>query len=220
MRIPSCWATRIGICLLAAMGVALIVQAASDGEMPMSSAASTVSGPQSAILDAGGVNSTAAVTNPSDVDEWAQKTIDLLYATDAVKAGVPEVLLSREVQPSDMPDLGFGVWEHEVGCDIPLQIVILGGDFDLRTIAMQQDEVLITYVVYIYDVRTGLELAWYGDPDGSLVEQALGDPSISAVDEEWSVGYSPAIPCDPTAVDTPGFTEEEVSAMETQEAAP
>jgi len=148
----------------------------------------------------------------------AQEAVDRLVQTGAVKSGTPEVVFVRQVSPADMAELGFGDWAHEEGCDIPLTVVIIKGDFDLSNMyGVAEGPVPAIYYARIYDTRIGAELASYGAEDGSMVKGALNDPSLPDPSSAPN-GYGYPIPCDPTPIEAPGATDEEVSALETQEA--
>ena len=101
----------------------------------------------------------------------------------------------------ELKRFGLGDWNFTPGCVPPLHLVILQGDFDLRgafpaPIPADQ-EIPASFLVYVYDLKIDGIIAWYGDPDGAQVKQALGDPTLPDADSLPNPRFPAQVPCEP-----------------------
>ncbi len=158
----------------------------------------------------------------ADLPNFAQSSLDYVAQNNMLRSGDAEVKLNLVLTPEVLNSLGFGTWLFEPGCVIPLELVILKGDFDVRQgmpASVPADmEIPAAYIVFVYDTRIGEFISMIGDPNGAIVKQALNDPSLPEASEPFNPTHGLAIPCDPNAIDIPGASEEDVTIYETQEA--
>jgi hypothetical protein len=86
--------------------------------------------------------STVAVTptspngTPSAISNavMAQSTLDYTREPGAIISGEPQVVLSRDASVAEVAALGLGQWNFQAGCVVPMHIVILKGDLDVRRV--------------------------------------------------------------------------------------
>ncbi len=118
-----------------------------------------------------------------------------------VLSGTPEVALSLRVIDDEINALGIGTWSFEPGCSIPLDVVIIRGDLDVRGAwpmsVPARTPVAARYLVLVYDARLAEPIAAFGDPTGGLVQQALAEQPVASPDFGLSPPVFPEpIPCD------------------------
>jgi hypothetical protein len=147
----------------------------------------------------------APTVNPA-TDPIAQRALDHARQQGTVRSGSPTVRLSRPVTPQELRTLGLGGWNFAPGCEPPMYLVILQGDFNVRPsmpVSLPPGATIpAAFVVYVYDLRLNDVVSTFGDPDGRLVRLALGDPSSPSVDRgSLPNPESPVqLPCAPTVV--------------------
>ena len=143
--------------------------------------------------------------NPA-TDPLAQRALAHAREQSVVRSGEPTVRLSRSVTLPELRALGFGSWNFTPGCEPPMHLVILQGDFDMRSSmpASLPTGVAIpaAFIIYVYDLRLDEIVSTFGDPDGQLVRSALGDPSLPNVDRGSlpNPEHPGQLPCAPTGV--------------------
>lgn len=165
----------------------------------------------------GAPDSTPVVVMNEIAEDALARTIERVE----IRSGQPTVVLSLPLVGEALNELGLGTWTFEQGCQIPMQVVIIHGDFDARPMqpASVPDAAAIParYIVSVYDARIGEPIATFSDPDGSLVKQALQDPSLPDADAS-GMGrptFPLPIPCDPAPVELPGASGNDLSASPT-----
>lgn len=176
------------------LGSALLVACGGDSGRPpvtISPLASTPSTEQIA-------SATPVAAAPADTVERA-----LVYIEERVTvlSGEPEVAFSRRVMDGELNALGIGAWSFEPGCAIPMDVVIIRGDLDVRGAWPMSipagTPVATRYLVLVYDARLAEPIASFGDPTGGLVQQALNEQPAASPDFGLSPPVFPEpIPCD------------------------
>lgn len=215
------WLTASGLLLILMLAAILTVQLSRDtGDEQSGASTLGTSGAASPVptkADADVPDSTPVIA----MNEIAEDALTRTMESVDVRSGSPPIVLSLPVMGEALNDLGLGAWTFEKGCQIPMQVVIIQGNFNVRPIqpASIPDEAKIPakYIVYVYDVRIGEPIATFSDPNGALVKQALRDPSLPDPDAS-GMGrptFPLPIPCDPTPVELPGASENDLSASPT-----
>ena len=215
--------TGSGLLLVAAMAIVLAFQLVNSAPAKnqggrtragVAPTASSASATVTAALDA------APTTVPTvAVDSIAQDALTFTLANVNIKSGQPQVALSLPVTGEALNSLGFGAWTFEQGCEIPMQVVIVKGDFDVQPAmpaSIPDGQGLpAKYIVYVYDVRIREYIAMFGDPTGALVKYALGDPTLPdpAPSGTGNPTFPMPIPCDPTPKQVPGATGEDLNSL-------
>ena len=145
------------------------------------------------------------------VDPFAQRALAYTRERVTVRSGTPTVRLSRPVTSAELSALGIGSWNFAPGCEPPLHLVILHGDFDVRPSHPARlpagAQIPARFVAYLYDANATEMIAMLNDQSGGRFKHALGDPDLP--DPTSSPGVYPAqIPCTPTTLpggpDRPG----------------
>lgn len=209
--------TRSGLMLIVAMAIVLAVQLIIRSPVDSSKDRDRAAAPTTTTTE-----EAVPTTIPTAVvDPIAQDALAFTMANVNIKGGEPQVVLSLPVTGEALNSLGLGTWTFEQGCEIPMQVVIIKGNFDVQpampaTIPDGQ-ELPATYIVYVYDVRIVEHIAMFGDPTGALVKQALGDPTLPDPDSSGmgNPTFPMPIPCDPTPIEVPGATEDDLNTLPT-----
>ncbi len=133
-------------------------------------------------------------------DPFALRALAYTRERVTIRSGTPTVRLSRPVTSAELRVLGIGSWSFAPGCEPPLHLVILHGDFDVRpshpASLAPGAQIPARFVAYLYDADATEMIAMMSDPSGASFKRALGDPDLP--DATSSPGTFPAgVPCRP-----------------------
>lgn len=161
--------------------------------------------PASLTTPSASVTSAASATPAAGVpDGTVERALAYVAEHVTVLGGSPEVALARRVMDGEINALGIGTWTVEPGCAIPIDVVIVRGDLDLRGAWPMPNPagtpVAARYLVLVYDARLAEPIAVFGDPTGGLVQQALNEQPVASPD----FGLSPPVFPDPIPCDLDG----------------
>lgn len=175
--------SRLLIGLIA--GCCLIVVAAGCGTADLATASVSNVGAAANETPMVAATTTSPDGTPSAMSDavMAQSTLDYTREHGAIISGEPQVVLSRKASVDEVAALGFGQWNFQAGCVVPMQIVILKGELDARSVLPDAalpagQKIPVKYLVYVYDMNLNRIIATYGDPTGAVVKKALGDPTL------------------------------------------
>lgn len=199
-----------GLILVVVLALILTVQLANKGASGESVSLPAQIANQSATPEPTDIVDVEPTTPTRLQNAIADDALARTMASAKIRSGQPEVIFSQAIMGDALNDLGIGTWTFEPGCQISMQVVIIHGDFDVRLMqpGSMPDEATIpaSYIIYVYDMRIGEPIATFSDPDGTLVNRALGKSSQSDANSS-GLGlptFPMPIPCDPAPVELPG----------------